>query len=148
MRLVKYARRQPTFNLFDDMSRLFDRTFIGRGNGFDLYDRSWTPAFNIRETADQYNLEASLPGLSKKDIEVTLSDGVLAISGERRAVEAGKDETILSAELRSGSFYRAFTLPVEVDEKSTDATYKDGILSISVKKIEPVEPERRKIAIE
>lgn len=147
MKLVKYARRQPTFNVYDDMNRFFNRVWIRPTASNDLYDRDWTPAFNIRENAAQFTFDASLPGLSKKDIEVTLSEGVLSISGERTAVEAEKDETIHSAELASGSFRRAFTLPSEVDEDSVEARYKDGILSISVKKIEPVEPERRKISI-
>ena len=147
MKLIKYSQRYPALGRYDDMNRLFNQLWLRPFDRSLLYDRSWAPAFNIRETSDQYLFEAALPGLSKKDIEVTLQDGVLKVSGERKELEAVEGETLHSAELHSGSFSRAFTLPGEVDEESVEARYKDGILSLAVKKLAPVEPERRKIAI-
>ena len=147
MKLIKYSSRRPVLGYYDDMNRLFNQLWLRPFAGAPLYDRSWTPAFNIRESAGEYQFEAALPGLTKKDIEVTLHDGVLTVSGEREAREAGKDETLHATELRTGAFRRAFNFPGEVDEESVEARYKDGILSLTVKKLEPVEPERRKIAI-
>ena len=147
MKLIKYSRRYPVMGRYDDMNRLFNQLWLRPFDSSFLYDRSWAPAFNIRETSDQYLFEAALPGLSKKEIDVTLQDGVLTVSGERKEHEAAEGETLHAAELRSGSFSRAFTLPGEVDEESVEARYKDGILSLAVKKLAPVEPERRKIAI-
>ncbi|MCH8328134.1 MAG: Hsp20/alpha crystallin family protein [Candidatus Marinimicrobia bacterium] len=147
MKLIKYSRRHPALAISDDMNRLFNQLWLRPFDSSSLYDRSWAPAFNIRETGDQYLFEAALPGLSKKEIEVTLQDGVLTVSGERKEHEAADGETLHVAELRTGSFCRAFTLPGEVDEESVEARYKDGILSLAVKKLAPVEPERRKIAI-
>ena len=147
MKLVKYTRRIPRLGQYDDMSRLFDQLWLRPLGETTLYDRSWSPAFEIRETGDEYRFEAALPGLTKKDIKVTLQDGVLSISGERQERETGQGETVHTREFRYGAFSRSFNLPTEVDEEKVDARYKDGMLTIAVKKLEPVEPERRQIAV-
>ena len=146
MKLVKYARR-PTVNLYDDMNALFSQFGRWPAFGNPAINRNWAPAFDIRETEEAYTFEAALPGLTKKDIEVTVRDGVLSISGEREERETLKDETVHTTELRRGAFSRSFSFPGEVDDESVDARYKDGMLTINVKKLTPVEPDRKKIAV-
>ena len=147
MKLVNYSRRLPMLGRYDDMSRLFDQLWLRPLGGTTLYDRNWSPAFDIRETGDEYRFEAALPGLTKKDIKVTLQDGVLSIAGERQEREASDGETVHTREFHYGAFSRSFNLPTEVDEEKVDARYKDGMLTIAVKKVQPVEPERRQIAV-
>ena len=112
-----------------------------------LVNRDWSPAFDIRETKDQFIFEAALPGLSKKDIDVALRDGVLTISGEREERQVNEDETVHTTELRYGKFSRSFTLPGEVNEQEVTAKYANGILAVSLNKLAPVEPEKTKIVV-
>jgi len=147
MTLVKYTRRHPAVSLYDDMNslcnQLWSRPFFG-----DLtVRRNWDPAFEIRETKDQVILEAELPGLSKKDIDVSFKDGVLTVSGERQEREVTENETVHCSEQRYGKFVRSFSLPGEVDEDKVEAKYNDGILSITLTKVVAEEPEKKKITI-
>ncbi len=147
MTLVKYARRRPALSLYDDMNGLFNQLWLRPFFSAPQVDRDWSPAFDIRETKDQFVFEAALPGLNKKDIDVTLHDGVLTISGEGDERQAGEDETVHTTELRRGKFSRSFSLPADVDEQEVTAKYASGILSITLKKVTPVEPENTKILV-
>jgi HSP20 family protein len=109
--------------------------------------RNWAPAFDIRETKDQIVFEAALPGLSKKDIDITLQDGVITVSGERQEREVTEHETVHCTENRYGKFVRSFSLPGDVDEEKVDAKYTNGMLTITLNKVEPEVPEQKKIAI-
>jgi len=146
MTLVKY-RKRPVVSLADDMDRLFNQLWTRPFLSAPVVDRDWVPAFDIRETKDEIILTGALPGLDKKDIEVTLHDGVLTIGGERKAGDVTEDETVHFSELRYGKFQRSFRLPTEVDEAGVDAKYKQGILTLTLKKLQPVEPEKTRIAI-
>lgn len=147
MTLVKYTRRRPALSLYDDMNGLFNQLWLRPYFTAPLVNRDWSPAFDIRETKDQFVFEAALPGLIKKDIAVTLQDGELTISGEREERQVNEDETVHTTELRHGKFRRSFTLPTEVDEQDVSAKYANGILSISLNKLAPAEPEKTKIVV-
>lgn len=147
MTLVKYTRRRPVLSLYDDMNSLFNQLWLRPFSTAPVVNRDWSPAFDIRETKDQFVFEAALPGLNKKDIDVTLHDGVLTIGGERDERQVNEDETIHTTELRTGKFSRSFTLPTEVDEQDIAAKYANGILSISLNKLAPVEAEKTKIVV-
>lgn len=147
MTLVKYTRRRPVLSLYDDMNSLFNQLWLRPFIAGPQVNRDWSPAFNIRETKDQFVFEAALPGLNKKDIDVALSDGVLTIRGEREERQVKEDETVHKTELRYGKFSRSFTLPAEVDEQEVTAKYANGILAISLNKLAPVELERTKIVV-
>ncbi|UCH09428.1 MAG: Hsp20/alpha crystallin family protein, partial [Fidelibacterota bacterium] len=116
MTLVKYTRRRPVLSLYDDMNNLFNQVWSRPFFGEVAVRRNWAPAFDIRETKDQITFEAELPGLSKKDIDISLQDGVLTVSGEREAREVTDNETLHCSELRYGKFVRSFSLPAGVDE--------------------------------
>ncbi len=147
MTLVKYTRRHPAVSRYDDMNSLFNQLWSRPFFGDLTVRRNWVPAFEIRETKDQVILEAELPGLSKKDIDVSFQDGVLTVSGERQEREEAENETVHCSEQRYGKFVRSFSLPGEVDKDKVEAKYNDGILSITLTKVTPEEPETKKIAI-
>ena len=148
MTLVKYHRRRPVLSLYDDMNSLFNQAW-SRPLLWDQNSvrRQWAPAFDIRETKDQLVFEAALPGLSKKDIDITLQDGVVTVSGERKEREVTENETVHCTENRYGKFVRSFSLPGEVDEDKVDAKYTNGILTLALNKVTPEVPEQKKIAI-
>lgn len=133
-------------NEFEDLINRYNRMFglsprIGDG-ARDLFSRSdWSPAVDIKETDKTYTIEAELPGMDKKDVKVTVSNGVLSITGERKHEEETKDKKLHRVERFYGSFLRRFTLPDNVDNNSVDASFKDGLLTLALQKVEPKEPK-------
>lgn len=111
----------------------------------DVSNRAWMPAVNIRETDAAFMVEAELPGLTKKDIEITLENNLLKLTGERRFEKDVKEENYHRVERQYGSFLRTFSLPSQVDSNAVKATFKEGVLTIEVPKAEEAKP--RKIAI-
>ena len=144
MTLVKYTRRRPVLSLYDDMNGLFNHLRSRPLFVDPAVRRNWIPAFDIRETKDQIIFEAALPGLSKKEIDITLQDGVLTVNGERSEHEVDENETVHCTEQRYGKFVRSFSLPTEVDEEKVEAKYQNGILNITLTKVAPIEPETKK----
>jgi len=103
-----------------------------------------SPAIDVAEDGAAITVSAELPGLERKDVEVSVKDGVLAIRGEKRR-EAGSDEgRFHRVERRYGSFYRALSLPETVDAEGIDARFKDGVLVVTL----PKRPEAKARAIE
>ena len=138
---------------FEDLLDRYNRQFgLTRSNGDregkDLLRRSdWAPAVDIKETREAFLIEAELPGMSKDDVKVTVHDGVLSVQGERRKVEETSDEKQHRVERLDGSFQRRFTLPDNVDESSIQARFNDGVLSLSLKKVEPAQPRAIEVEV-
>ena len=104
--------------------------------------REFTPALDVSETEKELIVKAEVPGMEKKDIDISLSDGVLTIKGEKRQHRQEQSEHYYTAERRYGSFSRTMPLPVEVDTNKVDATYKDGVLKITLPKSETAKPKK------
>jgi len=138
---------------FEDLINRYNRYFgLARSNGEregkDLFSRSdWAPAVDIKETDEAFSIEAELPGMSKEDVKVTVQDGVLSIQGERRQEEETGDRKHHRIERVYGSFIRRFTLPENVDENSIHASFKDGVLSLTLAKSEPAEPKAIEVSV-
>jgi HSP20 family protein len=136
------VRRYPARS-FDDLIDLFsDLTRGGRGEG--LAGADWTPPVDIRETDGAYRIDVELPSVAAADVEVTVKDGVLFVSGERRS-EKETDGRVHRIERRYGRFARSFRLPEDADDRRIDAAARDGVLTLTVHKCEEVKP--RSIAI-
>jgi len=139
MTLVRY---EP-LNLFDQFNREINRMFTGtpaqENNG---QGRNWVPAVDIREEEDRFVLSADLPGVERKDVDVTLEDGVLTIHGERNVQSEEKREGFHRRERVHGTFLRQFTLPDTVKAEHISATVKDGVLEVIIPKQEKPEPRR------
>jgi HSP20 family protein len=103
------------------------------------------PAADIAENKDSFVITAELPGLKKEDVKVTLQNNILTISGEKKMESEQKGQTYHRVERSFGTFFRTFELPIPVDSGKIQADFKDGILSISMPKVEEAKP--REIAI-
>jgi HSP20 family protein len=128
--------RWEPFSTMDDMFNRFPSLF-GRwprvgGNGDGNSD--WAPAVDISETGEEYLIRAALPAVRKEDVSVTVEDGMLTLSGERRQKEEQKDERFHKVESFYGSFSRSFALPDAVDESAIKAESRDGVLTVHVPK--------------
>jgi HSP20 family protein len=139
----------PSSSLFGDFERLrreLDDVF-GAG-GFPTSIRSvapgTVPAINVGRTANSVEIYAFAPGLDASKTEITIERGVLRISGERDAgiPEDDPKVTVYSRERGSGSFMRAVSLPDDVDPDHVRASYRDGVLHISVARHEAAQPKR------
>lgn len=140
------------WNPFREMENMLDRYTHATGRGVgttgldDMGFSEWSPTVDIEENDDSYMILADLPGMTKKDIEVRLENGVLSISGEKRVdKETGKGTRQHRTERFRGSFSRRFTLPSAVDADRVNADYKDGVLSLTIPKVE--EEKRKSIDI-
>ena len=94
------------------------------------------PAFDIAETEKEYTITGEIPGIEAKDLDVTLADGTLTIKGEKKKEREEKDEHYHRIEREYGSFHRGFHLPEHVKTETLKATYKDGVLKITLPKSE------------
>ena len=127
------------FNQFnDEMNRYFSLTRAGAAN----QEQDWMPAVDIREEDSRYLLTADIPGVDRKDVEITLEEGVLTVKGERSTKTEVTEEGYRRRERTYGTFMRQFTLPETVDTGSISATVKDGVLEIEIPKQDKPEPRR------
>lgn len=129
----------------DPFVRLMDTFFNGEATQ-ELSNRNWSPAVDIRETEDAYMVHAELPGLSKDDINITLENNILKLTGERRFEKDVDEEQFHRVERAYGTFTRAFSLPSRVDSDGVEAKFKDGVLTLTVPKVEEAKPRRIDIA--
>jgi HSP20 family protein len=142
MKLMQYTRSGlgwPTFgrlaSLQDELNRLFDSTVEG-----------WAPALDVHEDKDSYTVRVELPGMKREEIEVSLQDDALVISGERKAEERKEDTEVHRQERYYGKFSRTLSFPTAVAGDKVKATYKDGVLGITVPKAEEAKPKQINIS--
>ncbi|MGD8370711.1 MAG: Hsp20/alpha crystallin family protein [Syntrophobacterales bacterium] len=105
-------------------------------------EREWLPAFDVSETDAEIIVKAELPGMDVKDIDITLTDGLLTIKGERKMEKEDKKENYHRIERQFGSFSRSLNLGVTVKGDAIDASYKDGVLTVTLPKAEENKPKR------
>jgi len=102
----------------------------------------WVPSVEMYEKEDRFVVRAELPGMKKDEIDVSVVGNTLTISGERKAQSEVKDEDYYRCELCYGKFSRSIGLPAAVDAAKVDATYENGILEITLPKVEAAKPKR------
>lgn len=132
---MNITRWEP-FREIEDMFRQYSPFFTRalRRNGEDGV--GWTPAADITETDKEYLIKAELPEVKKEDVKVTLDNGALTISGERRQEKEQKEENEIRVERFYGTFSRTFALPDNIDPKGIRAETKDGVLRVHIPKTE------------
>ena len=122
--------RRPEWDFFDrffedfELPRLFPE------------EREWVPAFDVSETEKEVIVKAEVPGVDKKDIHINLSEGLLTIKGEKKQEKEDENENYHCVERRYGTFSRTMRLPFEVEADKVDATYKHGVLKLTLPKSE------------
>ena len=141
------ARRNMFPDLFGDFGSFFDNDlFQNRLMPSRMMQNM--PATNIRENDKDYQIEIAAPGLKKDDFNVDVENGMLTISSEKKDEKEEKDENYTRREYNYSSFSRSFRLPETVKEEDINASYKDGVLMLTIpKKEESQKPKRRQINI-
>jgi HSP20 family protein len=137
--------------LFGEFDRFFDEFLRGFGSPVSrvVAPNAVAPRMDYSETDEEITLRAEMPGLEENDIDVSLENGVLTIRGERSEEREEKDDEkgFHHVETYRGSFHRALTLPAEVQQDEVSATYKNGILTVTLPKVPAEEPEVRSIPV-
>lgn len=142
-----------------ELSRAFDRLATLREETEGLFDSpfspffrtsgsfsTWSPAVDVYEDKDQFTVVAEVPGMKKEDLNITLQNGVLTISGERKREEKKPDHGFRS-ERFVGRFQRSITLPASVDPSGVKATYQDGLLKVMLPKSEEAKPKQIEVSV-
>ncbi len=136
----------PTLGRLTDLREEIDRLFeapLTRGSEL----LGWAPAFDVYEEKDNFVVKAELPGLKKEDISVSLHEGNLIISGERKSETKGEGTEVHRAERYFGKFQRVVALPAQVAVSNVKAEYKDGILTVTLPKSEEAKPRQIEVNV-
>lgn len=149
------VRQDAMLNPFEQFRRVMDQMF----NGFlsewpmrsSLLDRrlgQFMPQIDVDENEKEVRVTAELPGMDEKEVEVTLTQGVLTIKGEKREEHQENKRDFHHSELRYGMFERAIQLPADIDADKAKASFKKGVLRITLPKTAEAQSNRRRIPVE
>ena len=147
MALVNWNPFHEFEDLFDRYNRMFNRSLPAAGEAEGGNVVQWRPVANISETKNEYLIKAELPEVQKKDVEVTVHEGVISIRGERRFERTDDSEKQHRVESFYGSFERSFSLPADADESKIYAESKDGVLKVHIPKTEVLKPKPIEIQV-
>jgi HSP20 family protein len=147
MALIRWEPVRELGTIQNEMNRLFNSFFDtpAPANGQAL--RRWVPPMDLVETETDFVLRADLPGMSESDVNIEFDDGVLTISGERKAEHEERKAGYYRVERSFGSFRRSLTLPEGVDPASVKATFDNGVLEVTVPKPEQRVPRKVQISV-
>ena len=140
---MSIVRWNPTREI-DEFFNQLDRGFGGWGENIATSD--WNPAVDIHETDDAFQIDLELPAVQPSDVKVTVKDGVLAVTGERKFEKETKGK-VHRVERRYGRFTRSFRLPENADESNIAANSKDGVLYLKVSKRAEVKPRSIEVKV-
>ncbi|MBI5384087.1 MAG: Hsp20/alpha crystallin family protein [Verrucomicrobia bacterium] len=133
--------------LRDEIDRLFETPLAEFTRGTQQFLGGWLPAVDLYEDKDSVVVKAELPGMKKEDIEISLHDGVLTLAGERKQEQKFKDAELYRTERFLGRFQRTLSLPSPVESDKVSATYKDGILTVTLPKTEEAKPKQIEVRV-
>jgi len=140
----------PDLGGFADLRNEIDRLFAAPFAGLTDTPRfasGWSPAFDVYENKDNFTVVAELPGVKKEDIAISLHEGRLSISGERKREEESENTEVYRSERTFGRFQRTFTLPAAVTAEKVNAKFTDGVLTITLPKAEEAKPKQIDVTV-
>lgn len=143
MAIVRYSPWTVNPSLHNEIRSVFDRFLQdGEGDQSNVVTSEWTPRVDIREEAEQFLIEADIPGVDPKDIEIHMENGVLSIRGERRSEARSENSGYTRVERSHGVFYRRFALPDTANPEGISAKGRHGVLEIAIPKRPEVKARR------
>jgi len=155
MRLTRWQRPEITaWNPFrqlstlrEEIDRLFESPLSALTEGTQPFLSGWLPAVDLYQDKDNFTVKAELPGMKKEEIDISLHDGVLTLSGERKSEQKYDTAEVCRSERFLGRFQRTLSLPSLVETEKVKATYKDGILTVVLPKVEEAKPKQIEINV-
>jgi len=140
MKLAKWDPFREMEGMLDPYSKSQDWPFRG-GRDLNTKGVDWAPRSDITETNAAFSITAEVPGIKREDVKINIEDHVLSISGEKNQEKEEKGETFHRIERFYGSFNRSFSLPENVVEDKIEAVFKDGLLTLTIPKVEVKKPK-------
>ena len=147
MAIVRWEPFRDLISTQREFDRLFREAFSPATGGGEVSTRTWAPPVDIYEDGDNLVLKAELPGINPDDVEVRVEDNTLYMKGERKFEKEVKEENYHRVERAYGTFARTFSLPNSIDSDKVAASYKDGVLTLTLPKKEEAKPKKIKINI-
>jgi len=145
MALIPWKEKHPLVELREEIDTIFDH-FFGRGMGRELEQQEGmgfrSPVVDMEETDKDIIIKAEIPGLDTKDFQISLAENTLTIKGEKKEEKEEKKKNYHMLERRYGSFYRSISLPCYVETDKVEASYKNGILTITLPKAAPTDAKQ------
>ena len=149
MSIMKWRPSRELAAIRDEMDRLFDEFFnFVPARRRELLEGEWLPNIDVAETDDNVIVTAELPGVKQDDVSISVLNDVLTLKGEKKEEKEIKRENYHRIERSYGSFQRSVSLPTGVQADKAKATYKDGVLTVTIPKAESAKPKSIKINIE
>jgi HSP20 family protein len=139
MKLTKWDPFRGMEDMFDRYTKAL--SLPRWGSQEVMTNGDWAPRVDIAETDKEFSIKAEIPEVKKEDVKVTVDNGVLTIRGERKQEKEEKDKKFHRVERFYGSFMRSFTLPDNVDESEIEASFKDGMLNLTIPKTKATKPK-------
>jgi HSP20 family protein len=147
---VRRPRSITTWRPFQDLDEIERRLDEGFGQWltpkawrrFPLAEKEWLPAFEMFEKEDKFVVKAELPGMKQEDVDISVTDSMLSVKGEKRSEREAKEEDYYFSERSYGSFLRSIDLPSNVDTEKIEASFDDGVLVIDLPKIPEAKPKK------
>ena len=136
---MNHIIRYEPINVLNDINKLFEQTFFPQHRNSDnsnLETPQWIPAVDVKEDQHAFTIKVDLPGIDKKDIMISMEDGVLSVQGERAAEKKEDHDNYYRVERVSGKFYRRFSLPETANAEKIEAHMVKGVLEIHIPKRE------------
>ncbi len=146
MALIRLRPFSPALEIQTQMNRLFDN-FLGQPTASGVMERAWAPAVDMYETKDEVVVSAELPGISEQDIHLSITGDLLTIQGQRHGSDEVKEGSSYRRERWFGKFERTLALPMPVETGQVKATYRDGVLTVKLPKVEQIKPKEIKIDV-
>lgn len=146
--LIRWEPTRELSTLRDRMDRLFSEA-LGRGWGGEegLATGVWVPPVDVFETPESIILKADLPEVKKEEVDISIENNTLTIKGERKMEREVKEKNFYRMERSYGSFSRSFTLPPTVAGDKADATFENGVLTLTLPKREESKPKQIKVKV-
>ena len=146
--LTRNRANNGTTREYDGIDRLFDEMTRGFGLGAPAGAPGYEPTLDIAEAAGEWRIAAELPGVAPQDVEVSVTENVLTIRGEKKHAPNVEGENVRRDERRYGKFVRSLEFPGDVDASKVAARFKDGVLVVTLPKAEASRPKTISIKVE
>jgi len=147
MAIVRWEPFRDLMTTQRDFDRLFREAFSPVFGKVELSTRTWAPPVDIYETDENLVLKAELPGINPDSVEIRVEDNTLYLKGERKFEKEVKEQNYHRVERSYGTFTRTFSLPGSIDADRVAASYKDGVLTLTMPKKEEAKPKTIKINV-
>ena len=147
MAIVRWEPFRDLMTTQRDFDRLFREAFSPVFGEVELSTRTWAPPVDIYETDENLVLKAELPGINPDSVEIRVEDNTLYLKGERKFEKEVKEQNYHRVERSYGTFTRTFSLPGSIDADRVAASYKDGVLTLTMPKKEEARPKTIKINV-